>query len=85
MPMLKLFYAALKASEEEGSVLPGHFIHHSNLNNLDERKAVWKVLDKTLTESSLNNTLITEMKFTKALFGLSKVTAHGPDEVKSWI
>ena len=35
-----------------------HFIQQSDQNNLDERKAVWKVLDRTLTEAGLNDNLM---------------------------
>ena len=74
--------AILKTSKEKGSALLQHFIKQSNQNNLDERKAVWKGLDRTLTEAGSNDALITELEFTEALSGLSKDTAPGPDRVK---
>ena len=49
---------------------------------MDERKAVWKGPDRTLTVAGSNDDLITELKFTEALSGLSKDTAPGPDRVK---
>ena len=74
--------AVLKTSKEKGSALLQRFVQQSNQNNLDERKAVWKGLDRTLTEAGSNDDLITELEFTKALSGLSKDTAPGPDRVK---
>ena len=74
--------AVLKTSKEKGSALLQHFAQQSNQNNLDERKAVWKGLDRTLTEAGSNDDLITELEFTEALSGLSKDTAPGPDRVK---
>ena len=74
--------AVLKTSKEKGSALLQHFVQQSNQNNLDERKAVWKGLDRTLTEAGSNDDLITELEFTEALSGLSKDTAPGPDKVK---
>ena len=56
--------------------------NQSNQNNLDERKAVWEGLDRTLTEAGSNDDMITELEFTEALSGLSKDTAPGPDRVK---
>ena len=49
---------------------------------MDERKAVWKGLDRTLTEAGSNDDMITELEFTEALSGLSKDTAPGSDRVK---
>ena len=49
---------------------------------MDERKAVWKGLDRTLTQADSNDDLITGLEFTEALSGLSKDTAPGPDRVK---
>ena len=74
--------AVLKTSKEKGSALLQRFVQQSNQNNLDERKAVWKGLDRTLTEAGSNDDLITEMEFSEALSGLSKDTAPGPDRVK---
>ena len=56
----------------KGSALLQRFVQQGSQNDLNERKAVWKVLDRTLTE----------LKFTEALPGLSKDTAPGPDKVK---
>ena len=39
-------------------------------------------LDRTLTEVSSNDDLITELEFTEALSGLSKDTPPGSDKVK---
>ena len=74
--------AVLKTSKEKGSALLQRFVQQSNQNNLDERKAVWKGLDRTLTEVGSNDDVITELEFTEALSGLSKDTAPGPDRVK---
>ena len=74
--------AKLKTSKKKGLVLPQRFVHHSNKNNLDERKAVWTGLDRTLTEAGPNDDLITELEFTEALSGLSKDAAPDPDKVK---
>ena len=74
--------AVLKTSKEKGSALLQLFIQQSNQNNLDERKAVWKGMDRTLTEAGSNDDLITELEFTEALSGLSNDTAPGPDRVK---
>ena len=57
--------AVLKTSKEKGSALLQR--------NLDERKAVWKGLERTLTEAGSNDDLITELEFTEALSGLSKI------------
>ena len=57
------------------------FIKQSNQNNLDESKAVWKALDRTLKEPGLNDDLITDFEFTEALSGLSKNTAPCPVQV----
>ena len=54
----------------------------SNQNNLDEKKAVWKGLDRTLTEAGSNDDLITELEFTKARPGLNKDTGPGLEKVK---
>ena len=51
-------------------------------NRVDERKAVWKGLDRTLTEAGSNDDLITELEITEALLGLSKNAAPGPDKIK---
>ena len=63
--------------------------HYSNASSsramrkkLAERKAVWKGLDRTLTDAGSNDDLLTELGFTEALSGLSKDTAPGPDKVK---
>ena len=74
--------AVLKTSKENSSALLQRFVHQSNPDNLDETKAVWKGLDRTLTEAGSNDDLITELEFTEALSGLSKDTASGPDKVK---
>ena len=71
----------LKTCKEKGSALPERFVQQSGQNNLDERKAVWKGLDRTLTEVGSNDDLITELEFTEELSGLSKDTALGPDRV----
>ena len=41
--------SVLKTSKENGSALLQRFVQQSNQNNLDERKAVWEGLDRTLT------------------------------------
>ena len=74
--------AVLKTCEEKSSALLQHFVQQSNQNNLDERKAVWKGLGRTLTEAGSHDDLITQMEFTEALSGMSKDTAPGPDKVK---
>ena len=74
--------AVLRTSKEKGSALLQRFVQQSHQNNLDERKAVWKGLDRTLTEAGSNVDMITELEFTEALSGLSKDTAPGPDRVK---
>ena len=74
--------SVLKTSKEKGSALLQRFVQQSSQNNLDERKAVWEGLDRTLTEAGSNDDMITELGFTKALSGLSKDTAPGPDRVK---
>ena len=74
--------SVLKTSKEKGSALLQRFVQQSNQNNLDERKAVWEGLDRTLTEAGSNDDMITELEFTEALSGLSKDIAPGPDRVK---
>ena len=74
--------SVLKTSKEKGSALLQRFVQQSNQNNLDERKAAWEGLDRTLTEAGSNDDMITELEFTEALSGLSKDTAPGPDRVK---
>ena len=74
--------AVLKTSKEMGSALHQSFVQQSDQNSPDDRKAVWKGLVRTLTETGSNDDLITELEFTEALFGLSKHTAPGPDKVK---
>ena len=74
--------SVLKTSKEKGSALLQRFVQQSNQNNLDERKAVWEGLDRTLTEAGSNDDMITELEFTEALSGLSKDTAPGPDRLK---
>ena len=74
--------AVLKTSKEKGLALLQRFVQQSSQNDLDERKAVWKELDRTPTEAGSNDDLITELEFTEALSGLSKDTAPGPDRVK---
>ena len=71
--------AVMKTSKEKGSALLQRFVQQSNQNNLDERKAVWKRLDRTLTEARSNEDLITGLEFTEALSGRSKdiAPAHG--------
>ena len=71
--------SVLKTGEKKGSALLQRFVRQYNL---DERKAVWKGLDRTLTEIGSNDDLITELEFTEALSILSKDTAPGPDKVK---
>ena len=66
--------------EEKGSALLQRL--ENDQNNLDERKAVWKVRDKTLTEAGSTGDLITELEFTETISRLSKDTAAGPDMVK---
>ena len=70
--------AVLKTSKEKGSALLQRFVQQSNQNSLDERKAVWEGLDRTLTEAGSNDDIITELEFAEALSGLSKDTAPGP-------
>ena len=72
--------AVLKTSKEKGSAPLQRFVQQSSKNNLDERKAVWKGLDRTLTEAGSNDDL--ELEFTEAHSRLSKDTAPGPDKVK---
>ena len=72
--------AVLKTSKEEGSALLQRFVQQSNQNNLDERKAVWKGLDRALTDAGSSDDLTTELEFTEALSGLSKDTAPCPDK-----
>ena len=74
--------AELKTSKEKGSSVLQRFVKQSNQNNLDERKAVWKGQDRTLTEARSNDYPITELEFTEALSGLSKDTAPSPDMIK---
>ena len=74
--------ALLKTSKEKGPALLECFVQQSDQNYLDERKACWKGLDRTLTEAGSNDDLITDLEFTEALSGLSKDTAPGPDKVK---
>ena len=57
------------------------FIKQSDQNNLDESKAVWKALDRTLKEPGSNDDLITDFEFTEARSGLSKNTAVCPVKV----
>ena len=59
------------------STLLQRFAKQSNQNNLDERAVVWKGLNRTLTEAGSNDNLVTELKFTDALSGLSKVKYSG--------
>ena len=73
--------AVLKTNKEKGSALFQRFVQQSHQNNLDERKAACKGLDRTLTEAGSNH-MITELEFTEALSGLSKDTAPGNDRVK---
>ena len=74
--------AVLMTSKEKGSAQFQRLVQQSNQSNLDERKAVWKGLDRTLTEAGSNDDLITELEFTEAHSGLGKDTTHGPDKVK---
>ena len=67
--------AVLRTSKGKGSAQLRLFVLQRSQNNLDERKAVWKGLDRTLTESRSNDDLITD----QALSVLSKDTASGPD------
>ena len=43
--------AVLKTSKEKGSAILQRFLQQSSQNNLDERKTVWTVLDRTMTEA----------------------------------
>ena len=72
----------LKTSEEKGSAPHQHFVQQSSQNNLDERKAVWKGLNRTLTEVGSNDDMITELELTEAFSGMSKDAAPGSDKVK---
>ena len=72
----------LKTSKEKGSALLQRFVHQSNQNNLDERKTIWKGLDRTIIVAGSNDDQITELEFTEALSRLKKDTAPGPDKVK---
>ena len=74
--------AVLKTNKEKGSALLQRFVQQNSQNNLDERKAVCKGLDRTLTEAGSNDDMVTELEFTEALSGLSKDTAPGNDRVK---
>ena len=71
--------AVLKTGKDMGSALLQRFVQHRNQNNLDERKALWKGLDRTLTEAGSNDNLITELECTEALSGLSKDIAPCPN------
>ena len=62
--------AVLKTRREKGSALLQRFVQQSNQNNVDERKAVWKGLDRTLREAGSNGDLIIELEFTEAFSGL---------------
>ena len=73
-------WAVLETSKEKGSALLQRFVQQSNQSNLNERKAVWEGLDRTLTEAGSNDDMITELEFIEALSGLSK--DPGPDKVK---
>ena len=53
--------------------------HH---NILDESKAVWRGLDRTLTEAGSNDDLNTELKFIAALSGRSTDAASGYNKVE---
>ena len=55
-------------------------VQHSD-HNLDERKAVMKVMARTLTEA-VSNDMITAIDFTKGFSGLSKDRAPEPDKVR---
>ena len=69
-------------SEEKGSALLQRLIQQCGQNSLDERKAVWKVLDRTLTKAGSNDDVITKLKLTETLSEQCKDTAHGSDKVK---
>ena len=73
---------AVLKSKEKGSAPLQCFVQPSSQNNLDERKAVWIGLDRTLTEAGSNDDLSIGLEFTETLSGLSKDTAPGPDKVK---
>ena len=57
--------AVLNTGEIMASALLQRFVQQSNQNDLDERSAVWKGLDRTPTEASLNDDLITEQESTE--------------------
>ena len=75
-------WSSTEFKQRKGSALLQRVAQQSSQNNLDERKAVWKGIDRTLRLSGSNDDLITELEFTEALSGLSKDTAPGPDKVK---
>ena len=54
--------SVLKTSKEKSSALLQRFVQQSNQNNLDERKAVWEGLDRTLTEAGSNDDMITAVQ-----------------------
>ena len=80
--LVEAIETVVKASEEKGPALLQRFIQQSDQNNLDERKAVWKVLDISQTEASSTDDLITELAFTADFSGFCKNTAAGLDKVK---
>ena len=59
--------AVLKTREVKGSALLQRFVQQCSQNNLDERKAVWKKLNRTLTEAGSNDDPLTELEITTAL------------------
>ena len=65
--------AVLKTSKDKGSALLQRFVQQNTCseNNLYDRRAIWKGLDRTLTEAGSNDDLITELEFTDALSGYS--------------
>ena len=72
----------LKTSKGKDLTLLQRFIQRSDHNSLDERKAVWQVLDRTLTEAGSNDDLIAQLEFTEGLSGPNKDSATGPDKIK---
>ena len=68
--------AVLKTSKEKGSALLQCLVQQSSQNDLNERKAVWKALNRTLTETISIDDLITELEFTESLSVLSKALGY---------
>ena len=81
-PISKCQWSSTEDKQGKGLSTTPTLVPQTNQNNLEERKAVWKVPDRTLTEAGSNDDLITELEFTEAISGLSKGTAPGSDKVK---